>query len=599
MRMITQPPSMRLAFLGRTSDEDAQDPSLSIPRQLRKCEDETAPLGYQVVAHYWEVESGRKHLDSRGIRGEDWSALKVPVPRNGGIQELIRDATTDRFDAVIVESIDRVSRMTADSTRIEQELERAGIALFAADEPMLTNATAILTRRVKQGIAEWYVRDLIEKSRRGMEESVRQGWHTGGRPPYGYMLEAHPHPNPSKAREGKHKHRLIIDPARGPVVLMIFEDYCLRRLGLSAICNKLNRDPGKYPPPIPNRKDENGEAHTWSKSVINSMLRNPKYTGLNVWGRHDKRRGRPLIRPREDWVWSEQPTHEAIISRELFDMVEERAQKNTIATNAGTPRIARTNKTQAGRFYALRGRVRCSMCGHRMQGSHQKGSNWYRCNYGYRRGEVAAIINGHPKVHGVKEDKLLGPVLDFLARRIFAPERLQLLRDELGATCSAPDTEHTAETERLKTELAKLDRSLRIQTLRLEEHEDPNHPIVQLASERIVELSTRRHAITDTLAQLKEARPQKTDAEVILAALDSIPDLRPTLATASAPELAEILRAFDVEIVYDKEAQTLSIAATITPELLTAETTKNDRPAGRSQHKDIAGAGFEPATFGL
>lgn len=37
---------------------------------------------------------------------------------------------------------------------------------------MTANATAILTRRVKQGVAEWYVRDLVEKSRRGMEESV-------------------------------------------------------------------------------------------------------------------------------------------------------------------------------------------------------------------------------------------------------------------------------------------------------------------------------------------------------------------------------------------------------------------------------------------
>jgi DNA invertase Pin-like site-specific DNA recombinase len=115
---------------------------------------------------------------------------------------------------VIVECIDRLSRKTADSTAVEKELEQLDIGLFASDEPMTTDATAILTRRVKQGVAEWYVRDLIEKSRRGMEESVRQGWHTGGRAPYGYMLEEHPHPNPNKAREGKHKHRLIIDPLR-------------------------------------------------------------------------------------------------------------------------------------------------------------------------------------------------------------------------------------------------------------------------------------------------------------------------------------------------------------------------------------------------
>jgi site-specific DNA recombinase len=52
---------------------------------------------------------------------------------------------------VIVESIDRLSRMTADATRIERELEQLDIGLFATDEPMVANATAVLTRRVAQG----------------------------------------------------------------------------------------------------------------------------------------------------------------------------------------------------------------------------------------------------------------------------------------------------------------------------------------------------------------------------------------------------------------------------------------------------------------
>ncbi len=457
--------------------------------------------------------------------------------------------------------------MTADSTRIEQELERAGVALFAADEPMLTNATAILTRRVKQGISEWYVRDLMEKSRRGMEESVRQGWHTGGRPPYGYILEAHPHPNPSKAREGRHKHRLIIDPIRSEVVSMIFEDYCIRLIGLGSIREKLNRNPDLYPPPIPNRKDENGLPHTWSKSVINAILRNPKYTGFNVWGRHDKRPGHPLIRPRSEWVWSAEPTHEPIVSRELFDMVEEQAQKNTNAMKAGMPRTARTQKTLPGRFYPLRRRLRCGLCGYRMEGSHQKNSNWYRCAYVYRRGAAAATVTNHPKVHGIKEDKVLGPILDFLVRRVFAPDRLQLLRADLTAATASPWEEHTAEVQRLDAELSKINRSLRAQTLRLEEHEDPTHPIVALATERIVELSTRKSAVTDALNALKTKRPAGHHPDQIVAVLDAVPDLRPTIATATEEELAEIFSAFDVQIAYDKDRQVLNLAATITPEL--------------------------------
>jgi site-specific DNA recombinase len=590
---------MRFAYLGRTSDEDAQDPSLSIPRQLVSCEVIVRPRGDDIVAHYWDIESGRKHLDVRG-NGADASRFNVPVPRDGGITDLIRDAGTGQFDAVIVESIDRVSRMTADSTRVEQELERLGVPLFAADEPMDTNATSILTRRVKQGIAEWYVRDLMEKSRRGMEESVRQGWHTGGRPPYGYMLQEHPHPNPSKAREGKHKHRLVIDPQRAPVVLMIFEDYCLRLIGLGALCEKLNSNPEKYPPPIPNRKDANELPHTWSRSVVNALLRNPKYTGFNVWGRNDKRPGHPQIRPREQWVWSAQPTHEPIITRELFEMVEARARKNTIAAKAGVPRAAhKRTKPQAKRVYPLRGRVRCGLCGHSMEGSHQKGSNWYRCQYVYRRGAAAAALTNHPKVHGIKEDKLLEPVLDFLARRVFGPDRLRLLRDGLAEASASTWQEHTAELERLDAELHKINRSLRVQTLRLEEHEDPAHPVVALATERIVELSTRKAAITDMIEALKAKRPAGHHPDEIVAMLDAVPDLRPTIATATDDQLAEIFRAFDVSILYDRDGQTLTLAATITPELAPDLANENDRPEGRSQINDIAGAGFEPATFGL
>jgi DNA invertase Pin-like site-specific DNA recombinase len=137
-------------------------------------------VGGEIVECFWDIESARKPLSERGqgaVRGRG----RVGVPREGGLPELLAATLRGRaFCAVIVESIDRVSRITADATRIEQELEQRDIGLFAADEPMCASATALLTRRVKQGVAEWYVRDLLEHSHRGMQESARQGWHTGG-----------------------------------------------------------------------------------------------------------------------------------------------------------------------------------------------------------------------------------------------------------------------------------------------------------------------------------------------------------------------------------------------------------------------------------
>jgi hypothetical protein len=75
-----------------------------------------------------------------------------------------------------------------------------------------------------------------------------------------------------------------------------------------------------------------------------------------------------------------------------------------------------------------------------------------------------------------------------------------------------------------------------MQSLRLEEHEDPNHPIVALASERIVELTVRKAAVTGALAALKTKRPAGHDPDEVLAMLDAIPDLRPALATATEGE---------------------------------------------------------------
>jgi hypothetical protein len=92
--------------------------------------------------------------------------------------------------------------------------------------------------------------------------------------------------------------------------------------------------------------------------------------------------------------------------------------------------------------------------------------------------------------------------------------------------CGSSSTreEHNTDAERLEDELRKINRSLRAQTLRLEEHEDPNHPIVALASERIVELSTRKAAVTDALETLKAKLPAGHHPDEILAMLDALPD---------------------------------------------------------------------------
>jgi hypothetical protein len=206
----------RWAWWGRTSTEDLQDPTLSLPRQLNTSKT-ALPAGAVIVAHFYDIESGRKDLDLRG-RGRAHEQFDIPIPRDGGIQDLLAEATRPdrRFDGVICESIDRVARRTYFGTKIEHELDRAGVLLVAADEPMQSGrkrASAILTRRVKQGVAEWYVLETLEKSWDGFMEHTKQGYNVG-RPPYGYVADKIPHPVPARREQGKVKTRLMPDPVR-------------------------------------------------------------------------------------------------------------------------------------------------------------------------------------------------------------------------------------------------------------------------------------------------------------------------------------------------------------------------------------------------
>jgi hypothetical protein len=140
-------------------------------------------------------------------------------------------------------------------------------------------------------------------------------------------------------------------------------------------------------------------------------------------------------------------------------------------------------------------------------------------------------LDDHPRVLGVKEANVLDPVLDFLARRIFGPDRLRLLRAELADSTTATWREQDAELERLTGELRDVDRSLHRQTLRLEEHEDSDHPVVALAIRRIEELSTRKRAVTEAIDALKVERPAGHHPDEILAMLDAVPDLSPRSTT--------------------------------------------------------------------
>lgn len=125
---------VRVAFLGRTSTEEQQDPRQSLIRQLGSSRT-SIPESWVIVAHFYDVESGRMEFDQRG-QGDGYERFDIPISRDGGIAALLDEAAhpNRRFDVVLCESISRVARFAYEGLSVERALERAEVPLFASNE---------------------------------------------------------------------------------------------------------------------------------------------------------------------------------------------------------------------------------------------------------------------------------------------------------------------------------------------------------------------------------------------------------------------------------------------------------------------------------
>ena len=69
--------------------------------------------------------------------------------------------------------------------------------------------------------------------------------------------------------------------------------------------------------------------------------------------------------------------------------------------------------------------------------------------YARRRPGFDADLTGHPRDLGIKEDVVLEAVREFMAQRLFGPDRLRLLSDELAASLGDEPQSIEADRKRL------------------------------------------------------------------------------------------------------------------------------------------------------
>ncbi|MFF4502998.1 recombinase family protein [Streptomyces sp. NPDC001401] len=549
---------VRVAWLGRTSTEDQQDPRQSLIRQLHTSKS-AIPASWAIVCHFYDVESGRLELDARG-RKTGYERFDIPIARDGGITDLLEEAShpNRRFDVVICENASRTARRMYEGLSIERELERANVPLFASNEPIKLDggrAQQILQRRINQSVAEYEVLNTLELSWGGLCTHVREGWNIG-KPPYGYAAKRYKHPNPLKAAKGATKTRLEPDGRRAETVTTIANWRYYEDLGYDTIVERLNADLDLYPPPEP----PGGPARArgaWSKSTVCDLLRNPKYTGYQVFNRRGTRsRGGAYNDPRL-WVWSPEPAHEPLIPKWMYDELAARRAAKRGSRDKNTPNAHPDTR----RTYLFRGRVHC-FCHRRMRGLVQKRLTYYQCwPKGNNRGRPQAFAD-HPKTVYIRETALIDAVSAFFADRVFGPQRRELFAADLASQDDRAARQREDERERLRHTLADVQRR-QANILRQVEESDPGDSFARGLRDRYNDLERERQttlAAVSALDAADTAEPARPTADTV-DLLNALPYLEMNLALAPEPLLRQLfeLTQLTIELHDDSDHITLTI----------------------------------------
>src|SRR5919106_3732274 len=156
-------PTVRAGVYARYSSDHQRD--ASIDDQVRICRAEIERQRWDLVQVYADA------------------ALSGASTFRPGYQKLLMDASTGAIDVVVAESLDRLSRDLADVATLYKHLSFLGVRLWTVAEGQIND----LHVGFKGTMNALYLKDLAQKTHRGLEGRVRSGM-SGGGICYGYDL---------------------------------------------------------------------------------------------------------------------------------------------------------------------------------------------------------------------------------------------------------------------------------------------------------------------------------------------------------------------------------------------------------------------------
>jgi len=298
-------------YMRYSSDRQTEQ---SIEGQQRVCSDFCQKHNYNIVGSYID----------RAI-----SASKNTEKREAFLS-MIKDSEKNTFDAVIVYKLDRFARNRYDSAIYKNKLKKNGVRVISATENISDTPEGVILESVLEGMAEFYSRELSQKVTRGMNETALKCNFCGGPVPLGYKII---------------NKKYAIDPSTAPIVEEAFRKYA-NGTSITELCESFN-----------SRGFKTAVGKPFNKNSFVKIFQNERYTGVYKYKEIRIEGGIP-----------------AIVTKEVFEMVQDQLKKNAEAPSRGTAKVD----------YLLAQKIFCGHCGSAMIGESGTGKsgkvyNYYTC----------------------------------------------------------------------------------------------------------------------------------------------------------------------------------------------------------------------------
>lgn len=365
-------------YLRLSKDDDQKGESTSIGTQRSILTD-------YCIAHQYEI--CKIYVD------DGYSGLNFERP---GFQELLEDVALGKINLVITKDLSRLGRDYV-MTGYYSELffPSKGVRYIAVADDFDSMKDNNDFAPFKNILNDMYARDISKKIKHAKRQRAKQGILVSGHPPYGYQKD----PN--------NRYRMIVDPEAAEVVRLIFS-LSSQDLGSIAIASELEKRKLLAPSVYKYQNGEtkykrfpavvNGTDYAWCAATVSQILTDPVYTGTLVNLKtevinYKSKKKLPVPADRQIVIPN---AHEAIISQELFDTVQQ-------------IRATHTCRANNHRFNLFRGKLFCECCGHPLLISKKqlkyRTTDIYFCMYHFNHPDVC------PKTHRIYHDMLYPYVL--------------------------------------------------------------------------------------------------------------------------------------------------------------------------------------------